>query len=78
MFNVNYEQLSESDLTTLVRRLHIHYPTLGEDPADTLNLGDITVLPLTFVFNPKGQLVQRLYGEQNQAQLMACVRQSTD
>jgi len=78
VFNVNYEQLSEGDLTTLVRRLHIHYPTLGEDPADTLNLGDITVLPLTFVFNPKGQLVQRLYGEQNQAQLIACMRQSTD
>ena len=78
VFNVNYEQLSETDLATLVRRLHIHYPTLGEDPADALHLGDIAVLPLTFVFNPKGQLVQRLYGEQNQAQLMACMRQSTN
>ena len=74
VFNVNYEQLSERDLATLVRRLHIHYPTLCEDPADALHLGDIVVLPLTFVFNPKGQLVRRLYGEQNQAQLMACIR----
>uniref|UniRef100_UPI00345C6973 TlpA family protein disulfide reductase n=1 Tax=uncultured Legionella sp. TaxID=210934 RepID=UPI00345C6973 len=48
-----------------IRRFNIHYPSLQKDPASELQLGDITGVPVTFIFNPKGQLVKTLYGGQS-------------
>jgi len=48
----------------LIRKLNILYPSLKEDPAMELELGDIRGLPATFIFNPQGQLSMTLYGGQ--------------
>ncbi|HAT8088119.1 TPA: TlpA family protein disulfide reductase, partial [Legionella pneumophila] len=46
------------------KKFNINYPNLLKDPAQDLQLGDITGVPVTFVFNPKGQLIKKLYGGQ--------------
>lgn len=64
MFGVNYDALPVKQQKLLTKQLNIHYPTLKQDPAAALHLGDIRGVPVTFVFNPQGQLSQTLYGPQ--------------
>lgn len=64
LFAVNYDALPLFEQRNLIRRFNISYPSLITDPANDLNLGDITGVPVTFIFNPKGQLVKALYGGQ--------------
>lgn len=64
LFGVNYDALPPMDQQRIIRRLDMRYPNLLEDPATILNLGDITGVPVTFIFNPKGKLVKTLYGGQ--------------
>ena len=63
LFAVNYEELAQQELAALVKQFKLTYPSLTEDPGEALQLGTIEVLPVTFVFNPKGQLHTTLYGE---------------
>ncbi|MFJ1268700.1 TlpA disulfide reductase family protein [Legionella lytica] len=65
LFAVNYDALPLDKQHRLVRKLNIQYPSLRSDPAFALGLGDITGVPVTFVFNPKGELVNTLYGGQD-------------
>lgn len=65
LFAVNYDSPSLQELKTLNQQFKINYPSLVNDPSQELGLGDITAVPVTFVFNPQGQLVKRLYGGQS-------------
>ncbi|MDR3502779.1 MAG: TlpA disulfide reductase family protein [Legionella sp.] len=65
LFAVNYDALPLDKQHRLIRQLNIQYPSLRSDPAFALGLGDITGVPVTFVFNPKGELVNTLYGGQD-------------
>jgi thiol-disulfide isomerase/thioredoxin len=71
LFGVNYDGLSIQEQTDLAIQFQLAYPSLSHDPAQDLHLKDIQVLPITFVFNPKGELHKTLYGEQTAAQLTA-------
>lgn len=64
MFGVNYDELPSEEQKQLVKQLHIQYPTLRQDPGSALALGSIDIVPVTFLFNPNGQLVAKLYGAQ--------------
>lgn len=64
LFGVNYDALPLFEQKSLIKQLNISYPNLLNDPANQLRLGDITGVPVTFIFNPKGQLVKTLYGGQ--------------
>ena len=64
LFAVNYDAPPKTEQGSLVKDLGMQYPSLSADPALALGLGDIAALPATFVFNPKGQWVDTLYGEQ--------------
>ncbi|KGP63794.1 thiol-disulfide oxidoreductase [Legionella norrlandica] len=64
LYAVNYDALPLLEQKLLIKKLNINYPNLIRDPARDLQLGDITGVPVTFVFNPKGQLVKKLYGGQ--------------
>ena len=64
LYAVNYDMLSEREQKKIISSLHIKYPNLLHNPAKALRLGDITGVPITFVFNPKGDLVKTLYGGQ--------------
>nr|WP_284498291.1 TlpA disulfide reductase family protein [Legionella maioricensis] len=64
LFAVNFDALPLFEQKNLIKRYNISYPNLLKDPANDLHLGDITGVPVTFIFNPKGQLVKTLYGGQ--------------
>lgn len=64
LYAVNYDALPAAKQKGLIRRFNILYPSLY-DPNNELKLGDITGVPVTFIFNPQGQLVKTLYGGQS-------------
>ena len=64
LFAVNFDTLPLFEQKNLIKRFNISYPNLLKDPSNDLGLGDITGVPITFIFNPKGQLVKTLYGGQ--------------
>lgn len=65
VFGVNYDGgLSQEEQKPLIAQYQILYPSLAFDPADTLKIGDIKGVPVTFVFNPEGKLHDVRYGEQ--------------
>ncbi len=65
MFAVNYDALPVDAQKRLIKKFDIRYPSLKNDPAEDLQLGDIRGVPVTFVFNPNGQLINALYGGQS-------------
>lgn len=64
LFGVNYDNLPANEQIELIKQYDIRYPSLQQDPASLLQLGDIRAIPTTFVFNPKGELANVLYGGQ--------------
>lgn len=69
LFAVNYDALPTEKQSRLIKQLNILYPSLRSDPAFALGLGNIAGLPVTFVFNPQGELVNTLYGGQDVSSL---------
>lgn len=65
VYGVNYDMPSISELNSIAERMGIDFPLLTEDPASLLRLPNIEGLPITFIFNPNGQLVKILKGPQN-------------
>ena len=74
LFSVNFNGSRFSGYEELIQALDIRYPVLKNDPADSLNLGDIRGVPVTFVFNPNGELSQTLYGGQTLRSLNKVLR----
>ncbi|RUQ91041.1 TlpA family protein disulfide reductase [Legionella septentrionalis] len=73
IFGVNYEALPVAEQKQLVKEYDIRYPALTNDPATLLKLGDIRGVPVTFVFNPQGELSGTLYGGQTSRSLSQIV-----
>ncbi len=69
VFAVNYDALPLNKQQRLVRKFNIRYPSLKHNAAAAFHLGPISVVPVTFVFNPDGQLSTTLYGGQTVASL---------
>ena len=74
LYGINYDALPAGEQRRIIKKLHIKYPNLLNDPAGALRLGDITGVPVTFVFNTKGRLVKKLYGGQRVKNLEAVMR----
>ncbi|KTD18796.1 thiol-disulfide oxidoreductase [Legionella lansingensis] len=64
LFAVNYDMLPRAQQMQLIKKYNIRYPSLQNNPARQLRLGNIPGVPATFVFNPKGELIQTLFGPQ--------------
>ncbi len=75
LFAVNYDNFSTGKQARLVQKYNITYPSLREDPAKSLALGDLVGVPATFVFNPQGVLVNTLYGGQTLDSLNHAIEQ---
>lgn len=63
---VNVDQINQQQLQQLIKRLHIIYPVLATDPGSQVGITDLPGIPMSFLINPKGQLVKTLYGQQTQ------------
>lgn len=77
LFAVNYDALPLGEHKQLIQQLGITYPSLQHNPAHDLRLGDITGVPVTYVYNPEGQLVKTIYGGQTAKQLNRVIKSST-
>lgn len=59
---VNYDGASLAQLEKMARAFNIHYPLLVKNPAKHFHLGAIPALPVTFIINPAGKVVKKLFG----------------
>ncbi|MDF1758178.1 MAG: TlpA disulfide reductase family protein [Legionellaceae bacterium] len=64
IFAVNFDRLTTENQKKVAKDFSIHYPSVQRESTALLALGDISVLPVTFVFNPEGHLATKLYGGQ--------------
>ena len=64
VFAVNYDSLPLNKQQRLIKKFDIRYPSLKHSTAKALHLGNISVVPVTFVLNPQGELSTTLYGGQ--------------
>lgn len=64
LYAVNFDGLPLPEQKRLIKQLGIRYPNLIKNPAPDFGIGEIIGLPVTFVFNPKGNLIETLYGAQ--------------
>lgn len=64
VFAVNYDGAPLHKQQRLIKKFEIRYPSLKADPSTALHLGDIRGVPVTFVFDPQGELKDALYGGQ--------------
>lgn len=69
IFAVNFDSLNPTEQKETVKKYDIKYPALLQSSVKNLNLGDIQVIPMTFIFNPQGRLTTKLYGGQSLASL---------
>lgn len=74
LYGVNYDAPPLFEQKSLIKKLNINYPNLIQDPASQLHLDDIVGVPVTFVFNPEGRLVDTLYGGQSVKDLEKVVK----
>ena len=66
----NYMDLHGKALQKAVKDFGVTFAELENLPVDSLNLPpEVDTLPVTFVINPKGDLVKTLYGPQTAASL---------
>lgn len=70
LYGVNYDQLPLDNLRTSVADAHIKFPVLADDPNALWQIGDIEVLPATFIINPEGRVVKKLVGPNTEASLL--------
>ena len=73
LFAVNYDALPVDMQQQLIEQFNIRYPSLQRDPGRDLQLGQIRGVPVTFVFNPEGELSDTLYGGQTAESLKEAV-----
>ena len=73
VFAVNYEAPPLYKQQRLVRKFNIKYPSLQYRSVKALHLGNVSVVPVTFVFTPEGKFSTVLYGGQTLKSLTAAI-----
>lgn len=61
---VNFDDLSLSELQEQIKKFDIQYPVLIQNPKEYFKLGEPIGLPLNYIINPQGKVIQKLYGPQ--------------
>lgn len=78
LYGVNFDQLPLENLKDAMNRADIHFPVLVGDPNPVWHLGDVPVLPATFIINPKGKVVKAIYGSNSEESLLAVLKDLKD
>lgn len=71
VFAVNFDAASLPKQRELAQEYSIQYPSLNPSSLKSLHLDDISVVPVTYVFDPNGNLNTTLYGGQTEESLQA-------
>ncbi len=73
LYGVNYDRMPMNDLQDAMDKLHMTYPVVLEDPAETWPIYGIDALPVTFIINPNGNVVKKILGANTEKSLLAIV-----
>jgi len=69
VLGVSYDPLSPGQIEKFAKKLNVSYPMLQTFPAQVYGLGDISVLPATFIIGPDGKLKKKIFGPVTMAEL---------
>lgn len=69
LFGVSYDEGTPTQLQAAVEKEGIIFPVLTDDPVAALDLGQVMVMPTTFIINPDGKLVKTLQGMTSESEL---------
>ncbi len=75
VFAVNFDAPSLSRQRRLVQKFDIQYPSLNPQSLGPLHLEAISVVPVTYVFDPTGHLHTTLYGGQTRSSLQTAMKE---
>lgn len=73
IFAVNFDSSSLDKQRQLAQEFAIQYPSLNPKSLKSLHLDNISVVPVTYVFDPNGNLNTTLYGGQTEENLQALI-----
>jgi len=71
VLGVNYDRNTGEQLTQDIATMGIEFETLEKDPAAMLKLSRPEGLPVTYLYNPKGDMAAKLVGPQTSESLLA-------
>ncbi len=75
LLGVNYDQLPLDELKLAMEKIHIEFPVVQEDPADIWpELRDFSAIPVTFIIDPRGRVVKRIFGGNTAKSLDAMIQ----
>ena len=74
LYGVSYDHMPRQDLQNAMKRLHILYPVVLEDPAKIWALGEVEALPVTFIIGPDGEVAKKILGKSTEKSLLTTIR----
>lgn len=79
MLGVNFDHLPLELLKSSIDKSGVHFPVLMEDPAQTWDLGEISIIPATFIISPEGKVVEKIVGQSSESMLkeLICEKSKT-
>ena len=73
VIGVNWDRDDIATTASYMEQMKIEFAVTQTDPIQLLQLARPDILPTTFVFNPQGELVTTLVGEQDAASIRAAI-----
>jgi thiol-disulfide isomerase/thioredoxin len=73
MLGSNYDKLVGEDLEMARKKMRIAYPALLDDPASLWQIDSLSVLPVTVVINPQGEVVKKIIGPTTAKKLLQII-----
>ena len=70
LYGVNFDQLPIAELKQLAVKMRIQFPVLTNDPKLAWHLEATGVLPVTYIINPKGEVVKKIVGPNTEKTLL--------
>lgn len=69
LYGVNFDESGTDALGKSIEKEGIIFPVLTENPAQAWNFGELSAVPMTFIINPKGELVKTISGPNTEKSL---------
>jgi peroxiredoxin len=74
VLGVSFDGLPNADIQTFAKSVNVQFPMLAQFPMTRFGVTDIPSLPVTFIINPQGKLVNTLYGPQTQGSILEVIK----
>jgi thiol-disulfide isomerase/thioredoxin len=75
LYGVDIDLPALQPLQIAANQTGVTFPVLTQDPGDEWKLGEVDVLPTTYIINPEGQIVKKVVGALTEADLLATLQE---